>query len=231
MADTIKRLYSEQPKYTLPSVHNNDDEPANYVDLQDVSRQVLSANISIQNLVLINFDPGTDGSGLRARLWRKMCSRRTAAAYPYVTCKRKPGGVQINNLYNIYQRNRQYAFWLSPRGGGIDCHRTWEALYLDIIPIVWNSSLNVLYENLPILIINDSHELNETYLYKKLHEISNKKLSKAKHYQYEKIRHAYWRRLILQRSRHRQDMDIYQRTNLCWSAQTGTRPPKPSRWF
>ena len=30
----------------------------------------------------------------------------------------------------------QYAFVLSPRGGGYDCHRTWEALLLGSIPIV-----------------------------------------------------------------------------------------------
>ncbi|CAF4925352.1 unnamed protein product, partial [Rotaria sp. Silwood2] len=64
---------------------------------------------------------------------------------------------------------------LSSRGNGIDCRRTWEALHLDIIPIVWNTSLNVLYENLPIVIINHYEELNEKFLYEKLKEISENK--------------------------------------------------------
>jgi hypothetical protein len=135
-----------------------------------------------------------------------------------VKCISKPGGVQVHELPKIYKRNRQYPFWLSPRGGGIDCHRTWEALYLDIIPIVWNNSLNILYENLPVVIINDYEELNEKYLYEKLNEISKKKLSKEKSYQYEKLRNAYWRRLILNKSRHKENRNVHERQNQCWVA-------------
>ena len=32
-----------------------------------------------------------------------------------------------------------YKFALSPEGNGIDCHRTWECLYLGVIPIVKKS--------------------------------------------------------------------------------------------
>jgi hypothetical protein len=171
-------------------------------------------------LVLINFDPGNDGSGLRSRIVKNMCSETNVDRYSFVKCISKKSGVQIDELPKIYERNRQYPFWLSPRGGGIDCHRTWEALYLDIIPIVWNNSLNVLYENLPVVIINDYEELNEKFLYDKLNEISKKKLSKEKVYQYEKLRNAYWRRLILNKSKHKENKDIYERTNQCWTAKS-----------
>jgi len=149
-----------------------------------------------------------------------MCSEKNTHKYTFVKCISKGGGVQIAELPKIYERNRQYPFWLSPRGAGIDCHRTWEALYLDIIPIVWNSSLNILYENLPVVIINDYKELNERFLYEKLSEISTKKLSKEKVYQYEKLRNAYWRRLILNKSRHKEKKDIYERKDQCWSAKS-----------
>lgn len=33
----------------------------------------------------------------------------------------------------------QYNFVVSPPGNGVDCHRTWEALYLDIVPLVKRS--------------------------------------------------------------------------------------------
>ena len=124
------------------------------------------------------------------------------------------------NILNIYSRNRQYSFWLSPRGNGIDCHRTWEALYLDVIPIVWNSSLNALYENLPIVIIQNYTEITETFLRKKLYEISVKKMTTT--YQFEKLRNAYWRRLILNKSRHSL-IDYNIRTNRCWRGRTKTK--------
>jgi hypothetical protein len=219
MADAIQSIHSQQSNHTLPPVFNDIDEPSGYIQPQDVSHRALTTKIPVKDLVLVNFDPNNDGSGLRSRIWKSMCSEEDGEEITFVTCIKKPGGVQINRLSRIYERNRRYPFWLSPRGGGLDCHRTWEALYLDIIPIVWNNSLNILYENLPVVIINDYKELNETFLYGKLNEISKKKLSKEKIYQYEKIRNAYWRRLILDKSRHGKNKNIRQRTKQCWRAK------------
>jgi hypothetical protein len=147
-----------------------------------------------------------------------MCQPKNVV--PFVTCFSKFKGVTISKLPEIYARNRQYSFWLSPRGNGIDCHRTWEALYLDAIPIVWNSTLNVLYKNLPIIIIDNHQQINETFLRQKLYEISMKKFHQMTTiYQFEKLRNAYWRRLILSQSRHSlKDPNI--RTGLCWRAST-----------
>jgi len=220
MADAIQGVYSQKPNNTLPPVFGDLDEPASYIQPQDISHRVLAKNVSNKDLVLINFDPANDGSGLRTRIIKNMCSETATNNYTFVKCISKKSDVQISEMPQIYERNRQYPFWLSPRGSGLDCHRTWEALYLDIIPIVWNGSLNVLYENLPVLIINDFTDLNEKFLYEKLYEISQKKVSKEKVYQYEKLRHAYWRRLILDKSRHKEKNAIYQRTNQCWMAKS-----------
>jgi len=219
MADAIQSVYSQYPNHKLPPIFNDLDEPSSYIQLKDVSHRALTTNISNKDLVLINFDPGTDGSRFRSRLWKTMCHPENRQNFTYAACILKPNGVHIKKLPRIYERNRQYPFWLSPRGGGLDCHRTWEALYLDIIPIVWNSSLNVLFENLPVVIINDYKELNETFLYEKLNEISKKKLSKKKVYQFEKLRNAYWRRLILDKSRHKRKKNAYKRRNQCWRAR------------
>ena len=48
----------------------------------------------------------------------------------------------------------QHRYVLSPRGNGLDAHRTWEALLVGAIPIVRSSALNPLYERLPILVIH-----------------------------------------------------------------------------
>ena len=62
-------------------------------------------------------------------------------------------------------------FVLSPHGTGLDCHRTWEALYLDVFPVVKTSALDVLYEDLPIVIVNSWSEVTEEFLEKKYEEI------------------------------------------------------------
>jgi len=218
MAEAIQNIHLQQLNHTLPRIFNYNDEPLHYIQPLDVTHRILNKTELNQNLVLINFDKNTDGTGLRSNVWKDMCTSENKKNYPFITCIDKQKGVQIENIPKIYERNRQYPFWLSPRGNGLDCHRTWEALYLDIIPIVWNSSLNILYQNLPVIIINDHKELNETFLYNKLNEISKDKLLKIKFYQYEKLRHAYWSRLILNQSRHKEKNYIYQRSRQCWRA-------------
>jgi len=89
-----------------------------------------------------------------------------------------------------YYKIFNYKFILSPEGAGFDCHRTWEALYLDIIPIVLSSSINEIYEELPILVVNDWNEINENYLNDKYIEISLKK--KRGEYKIEKMYLNYW---------------------------------------
>jgi len=60
---------------------------------------------------------------------------------------------------------------LSPPGAGIDCHRTWEALYCGTIPIIIESSINELYIDLPVLIIPSWDIINYEFLHTKYIEI------------------------------------------------------------
>lgn len=83
-----------------------------------------------------------------------------------------------------------YKFTASPRGAGIDCYRTWEALLVGSIPIVLSSSLDPLYEDLPVLIIQDWNQLNKNFLKKKYLEITKKK------YSLRKLYIDYWQRKI-----------------------------------
>ena len=48
---------------------------------------------------------------------------------------------------------REYAFVASPWGGGLDCHRTWEALALGCYPILHSSELDHMFRDLPVLIV------------------------------------------------------------------------------
>lgn len=51
-------------------------------------------------------------------------------------------------------------FVLSPPGNGADCHRTWEAMYLGAIPIVKRSFWPFAHLPLPVLIVDEWHEIN-----------------------------------------------------------------------
>jgi len=90
------------------------------------------------------------------------------------------------NLADYLFDHARSKFVLSPRGNGLDCHRTWEAIYMGSIPIVRTSSLDPMFEKLPVLIINDWKEVTYDFLQKKYDEMS------AKNYQLEKLYIPYW---------------------------------------
>ena len=216
MAESIRSIHRQYPDHTIPAAASgNTGEPTSYIQPIDVTRRVLSATKTNDSepLVLLNFSPITDKTGLREKLWSSLC---TNASKSLAVCFDKPGGVQISRVYpTSTKRNRQFPFWLSPRGNGLDCHRTWEALYLDIIPIVWHSTLDPVFENLPIVVIKTWDELSEDILRTKLREIATKKVQQPSVYQYEKLRIGYWREMILRKSRHSL-IDTRVRKNVCW---------------
>ena len=74
----------------------------------------------------------------------------------------------------------KYAFVLSPRGDGLDCHRTWEALILGCIPIVKSTPLDELYEGLPVLIVNSWTDINEELLNNTIGEFKNRSFNYKK---------------------------------------------------
>jgi hypothetical protein len=61
---------------------------------------------------------------------------------------------------SLWREKTRYAFVVSPHGNGLDCHRTWESLVLSNIVIVKRSSLDPLYEGLPVVIVDDWREIS-----------------------------------------------------------------------
>ena len=57
-----------------------------------------------------------------------------------------------------------HKFVLSPPGNGIDCHRTWESLYVGCIPIVIKNYIYDNFKNLPLLQVNDYSEVTSELL-------------------------------------------------------------------
>ena len=81
----------------------------------------------------------------------------------------------------------KYTFVLSPFGNGMVCHRMWEALCLGCIPILRAPGFKKMFENLPILIVDNWFEVNQELLDKTILEF------KIKTFQYEKLSLKYWR--------------------------------------
>ena len=60
---------------------------------------------------------------------------------------------------DIWDKYSSHKFVISTFGNGLDCHRTWEVLFLGGIVITKNSSLNPLYKNLPVVLVDDWDEV------------------------------------------------------------------------
>lgn len=65
-------------------------------------------------------------------------------------------------------------FILCPRGNGLDCYRQWEAMLLGVIPIMKHSTIDPVFEGLPVLLINDWNEVTEDFLQKTYLLMKNK---------------------------------------------------------
>jgi hypothetical protein len=90
---------------------------------------------------------------------------------------------------------RKSKFVISPRGYGIDCHRTWEALYMGAIPLVPSTTINSVYADLPVVIVNDWTVITQEYLEETWIEYSNKS------FRMEKLYADYWLDLISEKAK------------------------------
>ena len=72
---------------------------------------------------------------------------------------------------------KQSWFVVSPHGNGLDCHRTWEILLVGSYPIVKKSTLDELYQGLPVLIVDDWSVVTTSFLHEKIKEFEHKKIN------------------------------------------------------
>jgi hypothetical protein len=96
----------------------------------------------------------------------------------------------INNVFlhrtNTWLNITNYTFVLSPFGNGMDCHRTWETLCLGSIPIVKAQNFSKLFEDLPVLIVNNWSDINQELLDNTITNFKSKKFN------YNKLKLQYW---------------------------------------
>ncbi len=110
-----------------------------------------------------------------------------------------------NNKFVIKKKRKGYYKYLEdfagfkysivPKGNGQDCHRLWESLYLDIIPIIDDNKLfknftTGIWEGTPIILIKDWKKFSEKFVIKE----ERKMIIKNKWR--EKLDFKYWQNLI-----------------------------------
>lgn len=99
-------------------------------------------------------------------------------------------GVGHKNYSDYLQDMASCKFIISPHGNGLDCHRTWEALLVGAIPVVKKSTLDPLYADLPIIIVDKWSDITEKFLNEQYNIICSKQSNLAKIY------FKYWENLI-----------------------------------
>jgi len=125
-------------------------------NLRAVERTVAShAGQPKRELLFVQLDPSTHPE-------RQAAIGAISAAFP-------------GRSFDAYERRRfrsyleelaEHHFCLCPRGNGVDTHRFWESLYLDVIPIVRRSAGAEHWQasGLPVLIIDDWAEVTPARL-------------------------------------------------------------------
>ena len=167
------KLYDKLSEFRNPFrlvLHNSDDEfgekQLKYLDIENCKKiytrninwgdskkmdEVINEGFSDTNPLFIyaNF---TKGDGVRYER-RKDC---------YDILSENGIIMQESTDYKSYlQELKKHKFCLSPEGNGIDCYRTWEALYMKTIPICKRSVMvEEFAKTFPIYIVDDWKEFD-----------------------------------------------------------------------
>ena len=98
------------------------------------------------------------------------------------------------SIINTWKKHKDYAFELSPSGNGLDCHRTYEAIILNTIPIVRSNTLDPIYKehDLPVVIVNEWSEVTP----ENLQIWHNKHKHNFGYLTKDKMKINYWKELI-----------------------------------
>ena len=117
------------------------------------------------------------------------------------------GQLQIHVTNPVcYGKWSNFKFVLSPRGAGIDCHRTWEVLATGRIPIVLSSFIDEIYQDLPVVVVNDWNQINQTFLQQQ-YDIYLQKINDNA-YNMDKINIHYWTNYIQEK------MTLFEKTSM-----------------
>ncbi|CAF0922304.1 unnamed protein product [Didymodactylos carnosus] len=138
-------------------------------------------------LLLASFNPPSN-ERIRQPLWNLVC-KDSSPLRNMTKCFYK----RDMPLITYYQEIGRSKFVLSPPGVGLDCYRTWETLYLNSIPIVQSTTIDSIFDKLPVLIVRNysSTQLTPEFLEHTYTEMTTKKT-----YDFQRLYKHYWQKKI-----------------------------------
>jgi hypothetical protein len=135
------------------------------------------------NLLYMNFMAHANDSQDRNAIYNLFKDKSYCKTVTLTHTWRKPFHEYIDDV-------AQSKFVISPEGDMHDCYRHWESIILGSIPVVHRSPLDHIFEDLPVVIVDDYKEVTEEFLNQKYEEI------KSKTYNFKKLYMKYWVDLI-----------------------------------
>ena len=99
--------------------------------------------------------------------------------------------IQLSDWFNNISTIQEYKYSLCPHARCPDSYRIWESLIVGTVPIVFSSQIDELYQDLPILILDNFYQLNELYLEEQYDIIISRD-----DYKFEKLSIGYWEDII-----------------------------------
>lgn len=168
--------YTSHPKlFSLPiGIANSQWPHGNLQTLQNIIDKKLEKN----NLVFKNFDCSTNTRvRLQANIETEQNGFKMSAPLPFAD--------YIQNIKQSY-------FSIAPPGNGVDCHRIWECLYLQCVPVVLKHPyVFTEFSDLPIMYVDSYATVNENFLKEKI-----KDFYPFHKFNLEKLNLNYWKEKI-----------------------------------
>jgi hypothetical protein len=141
-----------------------------------IMKEVLKNPQVMRNLVYMNHNINTNTQA-RLKPYSVLNNK------PFVTVEKGYNGQDFNKyIDNLYH----HRFMICPEGNGMDTHRTWESLYMGVIPIEKRNANNRFYEDYPICFVDDWEEITESFLEKAFHRIQ------SMNWDLKKLEFNYW---------------------------------------
>ncbi len=152
------------------------------------------ANTQFTHGNLASLDQAMRRSSQRNKLLFTCINEKTNASRHLVQEQLRQNGFGISKNtfdYPSYLNElSEYFFVSSPRGNGLDCHRTWESLYLGAIPLVDEGAWPAEFSDLGVVPVKDWSTVTEKFLIEKFQQLNG-----AKH-DLRKLRLSFWSTLI-----------------------------------
>jgi hypothetical protein len=176
----INNQSSDTNAFGIPLGITNDCEDSRLHSIygnKDIMIDVMNMDITKNNLAYINFNVSTYPFERQTVLNLFLDKEWSYSGHIENT-------LEGRKKFLIDIKSSKFVF--CPRGNGIDTHRLWEALYMGSYPIVKREIAHDLFDDLPILFIDDWREINEEFLIEKYEDMASRE------YNMEKLKLSYW---------------------------------------